>query len=153
MNEREYDRIHNEGGEGYNPYRAKREQAEWEENQKAAKAYAATPQGRIDALRRRIERECGSVAREWGDSEAIDALERDLLVQIKAIEAEMNAPFLAEWTPEVTQARREEWNGRVWAGEFGKVSGRKFDTRAVAAREKEQGWTLAQLKKAISLHK
>jgi hypothetical protein len=152
MDEREYDKIYNEGGEGYNPIRAKREQEECEAAQAKAKAYAATPQGQIAALRRRIEIECGSIAREW-DSESIDALRRDLRAQIAVIEAGINADFLAEWTPEVLAARRTEWNARVKAGEFGRVGSKRIDFKAVTTREKAQGWTLDELKRAISLHK
>ena len=151
--EREYDRIHNEGGEGYNPLRAKRQMVEFEETKKQAEEFSLTPKGRIEALQRRIHLECGSVARDCGDREAIDALASVLYAQIEEIRAEMNAGFAAEWTKDVTATRRAEWNARVNAGEFGKPGGGRVDFKALAAREKAQGWTLDQLKKAIALHK
>lgn len=153
MNEREYDRIHNECGEGYNQIRAKRDQEEWEASQAEAKKYAVTPHGRIAALRRRIELECGSVAREWGNGEAIDALQKSLYAEIKTIESEINAAFLAQWTPEVTQARRDAWNNMVKAGKFGKVGSKRVNFAAVAKQQETQGWTLEELKKAIALNK
>lgn len=153
MKEREYDRMANEGGEGYNPYRAERERKEWEESQKAAKAYAATTQGQIDALYRRIERECGSVAREWGNGDAIETLRAELYAQIKVLETRRDDEFLAAggWTAETTTERRATWNARVTKGEFNK--GKSVDMGKLRAAEKAQGWTLDQLKKAIEVHK
>ena len=151
MNEREYDIINNEGGEGYNPYRADRERKEFEERKARANEYALTPQGRIDALHRRIELECGSVAREWGNNDAIDTLHKDLYAQIRAIEDEANGPFLTIWTIGVTTERRAAWNARVRNGEFTK--GKKVDTNALRAAEKAQGWTLDDLKKAVEIYK
>ena len=153
MKEREYDMIHNEGGEGYNPYRAKREQQEWQTEQEEARRYVQTPKGRIDALYRRIERECGSIAREWGNMKEIDALQDDLYSQIKKMEGEINAEFLAVWTLEETQKRRTEWNNRVKAGEFGAIGSGRVDVKSIRAQEQRQGWTLDQLKKAIKLNK
>ena len=151
MNEREFDRINNEGGEGYNPYRADRERREFEDRKAAAAAYALTPEGRIDALRKRIELECGSVARDWGDNEAIDALARDLYAQIQTIRDGIDAPFLAVWTLAVTTGRRAAWNAKVRAGEFNR--GKKVDMDKMRSAEKAQGWTLNELKKAVEIYK
>lgn len=151
MRESTYDRLVNEGGGGYNPYRAKREHAEWQAAQERAKQHTQTPQGKIDALQRRLERECGSVAREWGNMEEIDALQNDLHSQIKQIEDGINAEFLAVWTPEETHKRRVEWNARVKNGEFS--NGNRVDFRAMAAQEKRQGWALDTLKKAVKLNR
>jgi len=152
MKEREYDMIHNEGGEGYNPYRAKREKDEWAATQEEIRQDDLTPQGKIDALYRRIELECGSVAREWGNVETIDALQGDLHSQIKKIKDEMNTEFLSIWTPTETTERRTEWNTRVKAGEFGKIGGKHVDFRAMRDQEERQGWDLEDLKKAIKLN-
>lgn len=151
MNEREYDRLHNEGGEGYNPIRAKREAEEHAQCSESARKYALTPQGRIDALSRRIDRECGSVAREWGDNDAINALQSDLYAQIEAIRKEIEAEFLAIWTPEETTRRRTEWNARVKAGEFNLRNG-KVDERKVYKAIHDQGWGFEDIKKAINLN-
>ena len=111
MNEREYDNLHNEGGEGFNPIRAKREQVEWIAAQERARE-PKTREEQIEALYRRLEIECGSVAREWG-SEAVDALQKNLYAQINALKAELEAEFLATWTAEVTASRRAAWNANA----------------------------------------
>ena len=144
-----YDRINNEGGDGYNPHRDEaenRDRARWA---KFDREMAATPQGRIDALQRRIRVECGSVARECGNVAEIDALENSLRVEIRAIEAQIEAEFLAEWTVATTTERREAWNTMVKSGKFGVG---KIDFRAVQEQEQEQGWTMSEMKKAIKAH-
>jgi hypothetical protein len=149
MNEREYDKIHNEGGEGYNPYRARREQEESE----AAQEHARQPKTReeqIEALYRRIEIECGSVAREWG-SEAVGALQKDLYAQINALKAEILADFLTIWTAEVTASRRATWNAS--SSRFVLPGGKKVDMVALRKAEEAQGWKLEDLKKAVALHR
>lgn len=146
-----YDAINNEGGEGYNPYRQEMERREHAELAADAKAHAATPQSRIHALYRRIERECGSVAREWGNNEEIDALQSSLYAEIDRIKAEMNADFLATWNLETTKSRRQTWNDMVRSGKFGKIGG-KMDFKAIREQENQQGWTLDELKKAIKTH-
>ena len=51
----------------------------------------------------------------------------------------------AEWTREVTIARRAEWNAKARAGEF--------RTHAdVAAQERRQRWSITDLKSAIVRH-
>ena len=152
MNEREYDRIQNEGGEGYSPIRAKREAQDRLDRVAAACEHSLTPQGRIDALHRRISRECGSVARDCSpDPSAIDALASSLYAAISAIESEINAAFLAIWTPDETSRRRDEWNARVKAGEFNLHSG-KVDARKAYQAMQIQGWTINDLKKAVKLN-
>lgn len=147
MNEREYDRINNEGGEGYNPYRAERERREVEE----AIGFGKTRAGRKARIYRELEAKDCSIARESGtyNKAEID----DLRAQLRAIEAEEEAEFLAAWTLEITQERRESWNARVKAGAFGTVGSGKVNFAAVAAAEKAQGWTVDDLKKAVALHK
>lgn len=149
--EREYDRIHNEGGEGYNPYRAEREERVAKKLAALAAQHAQTTQGNIDALYRRIDVECGSVAREWGNGAAIDALETDLYRQITELKAQQDAEFLAVWTAEVTQERRAGWNSMVTSGKFGKLGG-QMDFLALRNQERAQGWTMDDLKKAIKLN-
>lgn len=153
MNERTYDRIHNEGGEGYNPYRAEREAREAEAMAADARAYGQTIQDKIDALHRRIRLDCGSVAREWGNAETINALESDLYREIKALKAERDADFLAVWGVDITQARRAEWNAMVTAGKFGRPGSGRVNTKAISAQERAQGWTMDQLKRAVKIHK
>lgn len=152
LSEREYDNIYNEGGEGYNPIRAKRQMADIEATQKQASARALTPEGQIEALCRRIEIECGSVAREWGNSDEINALQTSLYAQINAIKAEMDAEFLKVWTLDETKSRRAEWNGRVKAGEFGTPGSKRVNFKAMNDQVSAQGWSLDDLRKAVKLH-
>jgi hypothetical protein len=134
-----YDRINNEGGEGYNPHRHA--------------ATMPTPEGERtrDDLLRELERLDTFSARESGtfDQAKVDALRRE----IEAIDARAKAAFEAEWTVKTTTARRAAWNARVQAGEFGKVGGGRVDWIKVNAAEREQGWTTAALKQAIAMHK
>jgi len=151
---RNYDNAINEGGEGYNPYRSEMERREHEQLAAEAKAHAETPQGRIDALYRRVELECGSVAREWKNNEEIDALQSSLYDEIDKIKAEMDAEFLATWTLETTKSRRITWND--FANEtlipMSKAGKSVEMHRIMWDREKDQGWTMADLKKAVTLH-
>lgn len=147
---RKYDRIHNEGGEGYNPYWAEMERREMEEAQKRA-AEPKTKKQQIDALHEKIRKECGSIAREWNEEE-VDRKKAAYYAEIKKLEAEIEAEFVAEWTLEETQARRESWNGfiRTLINSKGQIDGK--DQPKIYARAKEQGWGLDELKKAVKLH-
>lgn len=145
---RDYDNIMNEGGEGYNPYHSEMEIRDHKEAVAQAKAHAATPQGRIDALYRRIELECGSVAREWGNTEEIDALQSLLYDEIDKIKAEIDAEFLKIWTLDITKSRRIGWNEFVKAELIPLGKGPAM-MRRLHERQKDQGWTLDDLKKAI----
>jgi hypothetical protein len=142
---RAYDDGLNEGGEGYNPYRSEIERRENERFAADAKVYSATPRGRIDALYRRIDLECGSVAREWGKTEEIDALQSSLY-------AEIDAAFLETWTVDITKTRREAWNTMVRSGKFGRTGSGRIDFTALRSQETLQGWTADELKKAVALH-
>lgn len=124
-----YDRALNEGGEGFNPFR---HTAPVEETPRARTA---------DDIRRDLDA-CGMDPRRAAEVEALRA-------ELAELVAAEDAAFAAEWTPEVTAARRAEWNARVMAGEFGT---RTIDFRAVAAAEKAQGWTNADLRRAIALN-
>ena len=156
---RRYDDGMNEGGEGYNPYR---EEISRRDHDRAVAEHAAkrqTPEGKIEALQKRIRTECGSVAREWGNTEEIDKLQRDLYAQIDALKAEMDAEFAKVWTREETIARRTAWNDMVKAGKFGAVGGDRVDYvclrmlgRAYNKQVREQGWDLDDLKRAVKLH-
>ena len=59
--------------------------------------------------------------------------------------------FASEWTRETTQARREAWN--AWVRAEAARSGGKVHGAAVSRREAEQGWTAADLKRAVAAHK
>ena len=139
MNERQYDNINNEGGEGYNPYRQARKRKEHE----AAVEWSKTREGRKDHLNRMIERKDCSIARECGtyNQAEID----DLRAQLLTIEAEETAEFISAWPLDITKERRIRWNAQVRAGEI-------TDTRSLIQTEIAQGWRLDQLKKAVKYH-
>lgn len=128
-NEHAYDAIYNEGGEGYNPFRDRAPVPD------APRARTA------DDVRRDLDC-CGMDPRRAAEVQALRA-------ELAALIAAEDAAFAAVWTPEVTAARRAEWNARVIAGEFGATT---VDYRAVAAAERAQGWTNADLRRAIALH-
>jgi hypothetical protein len=149
---RNYDNAINEGGVGYNPYHYEMDRRANKKNVAIAKAHAATPQGKIDALYRRIELECGSVARKWGNKNKIDALQSSLHAEINKIKAEIKAKFLKDWPLDITKLRREVWNKMVKAGKFRQIESGRIDFAILQAQEKSQGWTFVDLKKAVALH-
>lgn len=69
----------------------------------------------------------------------------ELEAEYESLQAEIEAEFAAEWTVEVTQARRAIWN--TWASSQKKING-----CIVAQKELELGWSLEGLKKAIKLN-
>ena len=101
--ERDYDATYNEGGDGYNPHRAERHERE-------RQAALATPRTRDDICRELERLDC-SLARECGtyDADKIAALKSELA----AVDKAENDAFAAEWTREVTIARRAEWNAEA----------------------------------------
>jgi len=142
MTEREYDKIHNEGGEGYNPIREARIRKERE----AEAARPKTINEQMDAIKHQISvRDC-SIARESGtyNQAEIDQLRADL----KALENRADDDFATEWPIEVTKTRRAEWNVYV-NSELKNASNVSI---AVYEAEKNQGWTVAQLKKAVKYY-
>jgi hypothetical protein len=147
--ERNYNKIYNEGGESYNPHRQAREQREHAILRTQAKAHAETPQGKIDALYRRIELECGSVAREWGNIEEIDTLQSSLHAEINKIKAQIEVEFLKTWTLDETKTRRAGWNDFI----MDNISSINRNPMLMSKREQAQGWTFADLKKAVAIHK
>ncbi len=140
-NAAEYDRAHNEGGEGYNPYTAELERREIE----AETSRPITRDERRSQILGELERLDCSIARESGtyDADKVAALRAEL----NSIDAEEEAEFAAEWTAEVTKMRRAEWNARVRAGEFAD------NARAVQAAFDAQGWTVSGLKRAVAMNR
>lgn len=138
--EARYNRTVNEGGEGYNPYTA-------ELQDRAAKALADAGLTRDDLVSQLERLDC-AVARESGtyDAARCDAIK----ALIKAMDDAAEAEFAAEWTSDVTIARRAEWNARVQAGEFGT---KKIDVVAILDAEQAQGWSVSDLRRAVEMHK
>ncbi len=135
----EHDRSMNEGGEGYNPYTDEIERREIE----AEANRPITRGGRRSQILGELERLDCSIARESGtyDADKVAALRAEL----NSIDAEAEAEFAAEWTAEITQQRRSEWNTKIEAGEI---------TTAIEARAAMDafGWTITDLKRAVALH-
>lgn len=141
-----YDNLHNEGGEGYNPYSAELERRQFEYEKNLGKS----PEEKKLAILKEIEVLDCSIARESGtyDAEKI----ADLRAQVKDIEAEQDAIFLETWTLEITKARRIEWNdfARGTMGNNRKVN--HEIAQALTEKQREQGWWMDDLRKAVKLH-
>jgi len=143
---RDYDAAQNEGGDGYNPYQAEADRRE----EQITDAQPRT----IESLEREIELLRGTAHANWGQlSEAtaakIAALEQQLAPLVAAEEAEKareEEAHWAEWTAEETSRRRGAFNARVAAGEFS-------SKLALLTAERDQGWTLKDLKRAIKHHR
>ena len=148
---KEYDKVQNEGGEGYNPYWAELDRREIEAAQKEADRPKSKKE-QIDALYRRIEVECGSVAREWG-SEEVDKKQDELYAEIDRLKKEIEDEFKIEWSEEITKSRRVEWNDFVRSimNSKGQIDGK--DQPKIYKKQMDQGWTMEDLKKAIKIHK
>lgn len=132
---REYDAINNEGAEGYNPYRAELDRRDLE-------ARKAAPRSKY-SLQRELMTISGPRAKELGiyDETRIAALE----AAIAQIDAEADAVFAAEWTRDVTTTRRAAWNTFVRSGNLNGFAD-------LARTERQQGWRLDDLKRAVKLH-
>lgn len=143
---KEYDEVQNEGGEGYNPYHDAL-------NARRREATASKPKSideQIMDLNHRIDRECNpAMRRNSPNPEAIEEKARSLQAQVEELKQQKEAAFAAEWTMEVTEQRRADWNAMVKSGKFGT---KRIDGNAVAEQVRKQGWGPAELKKAIALH-
>jgi hypothetical protein len=130
-----YDNAINEGGEGYNPYRAELERRALE---------SAPRPSRKETIHRELEIKDCSIARESGtyDQAEIDALRAEL----RSIEAAENETFCAEWTREVFEARRNDWNSRVQA------HGDKLTMDQVAAITADLGYGIDELRRAKAVY-
>jgi len=54
--------------------------------------------------------------------------------------------FAAEWTPEVTAARRKMWNDAALSGKLSTAS-------EIVSWSRKHGWGMVDLKRAMDLHK
>lgn len=118
---------------------------------KADAEYAATASGQSEQRDRRIAALRAMRADSGLTPEATAELAR--LEDLVAADAARAADaFAAEWTREVTAARRAAWNARVRAGEFGAPGSGRVNWTAVRAAEAAQGWTMDDLRRAIQLH-
>ena len=133
MNEKTYDKINNEGGEGYNPYREARKLAEWEDTKNN---YSRTDR-KYNLLNKLATN---------GNNELMADTVAKWEAELAEIKADEETEFAAEWTPEVTKARRTEWNNWV------KAQGKGIPADKVTRKLAEMNMTLDDLKKAVQMH-
>ena len=134
MTERQYDEINNEGADGYNPIRQARLAQE-----------ALDDRANVTDGDRRYRLLTIMAATSTKDPMYVEL--NDQLAVIEArITTDHNTKMQAEWTIELTKSHRETWN--TWArGLKGTVSG-----KAIAEKEKDLGFFLADLKEAVKMH-
>lgn len=141
---KQYDNVHNEGGDGYNPYKDElsRRQFEYEKNR------VKSPEEQKYALLKEIAALDCSIARESGSYDAgkISALR----AKIEEIEAKQEEDFLKIWTLEITKSRRIEWNTFASAA-MAKYS-RKELPAVITEKQRELGWWIDDLRKAVKIH-
>jgi hypothetical protein len=135
ITERQYDLINNEGSEGYNPIRARREQAEFDAAH-AAPVCLGDLEHRLDILTNTTD---PATIAERADRVAA------LKAQIAAMRAAQQAEFAAAWPVTLTTERRATWN--AWVRASGGITPVER-----AAHERKIGWTMADLRRAIALH-
>lgn len=137
---RNYDKGHNEGGEGYNPYAdeiSRREAAHIKAN--------PTPRTRYDITRdiNRVYQSSGNYIDGGAEINALNA-------ELAAFDAAESAKFAAEWTLEVFTARRAEWNAAI--AEILKNNGNKVPPREYNALVQRMGYDVEDIKRAKKLH-
>ena len=137
---KKYDNLHNEGGEGYNPYRD-------EIDNRAIDARKNAPRTEDDVLRD-LERYDSSIARECGtyNADKVAALNAELADLRKSADDK----FLAVWTIDELNYRRAAWNAEM---DKIRATGAKGLTPIQFAKiQKKLGFTLDDIKKAKKLH-
>ena len=134
--EKWYDLLNTEGGEGYNPHRAARQEREYGRERAAELAWSKTREGRRETIYRLL----GALDRDI-DRDDIAALRAELA----QIEVDETAEFASAWPRELTIQRRAQWNARVQGGAISTA-------RQLMDAEREQGWTISDLKKAIKIN-
>jgi len=134
MTEIQYANINNEGADGYNPIRQARLRRELAEDR-----------ANVTDEDRRYRLLTIMAATSTADPMYTE-LNGQLVVIEARIKANHDAKMQVEWTIEITKSRRETWN--AWArGLKGNMSG-----KAIAEKEKELGFFLADLKEAVKMH-
>ena len=127
--EKQHDALNNEGHEGYNPHR---------DNDLPAPV-AEEDRDRESLIREKVNLGCHtSPTYNHQRADELDA-------RIAALDAATEQSFWAEWTREITASRRAAWN--TFAAGLKSVT---HPLVRVAAQEREQGWTMANLKRAIT---
>ncbi len=142
MNEKLYDAVNHEGGEGYNPIREAREQREMA-------ARAAQPKELDDFAHDldKAERLAAFYRREGGDvtkAELAVTAAKAAWIDAKAAD---DAEFVASgWSRDVTVERRARWNASMksWVG--------SMFAEDIINHERKIGFTMNDLKRAIKLY-
>lgn len=125
------------------------------EDLEAELAHAQSPRGRLE----RLERQLAATYNPDGQASYLSSAERvalrtEITARIDALTAEIEAEYAArqaaEWTREVTIARRADWNTRVRSGALSRHG--QVWPPAVAEAERAQGWTVDQLRDAVRRH-
>ena len=80
------------------------------------------------------------------EKEYLENLEKEL-IDIRKMQHDR---FLNTWTIETTKIRREEWNT------FARAAMAKYSKKEISGvlfkKQREQGWTMDELKKAVNTH-
>lgn len=137
--ERNYDNGMNEGGEGFNHHH----------DDAAPTATDPSSIGAtIDKIRRELERIDCPAARESGAFDS--AMVAELRSILEEVEQAEESCFLAKWDAKTTAGRKEAWN--EWAKT---VRGMTTLEALIELEgyEKSVGYTRADLKRAVKLHK
>lgn len=113
--------------------------------------YRNTRAGRINTLLRNLSSyDSGRVRWDAQLSAQVDAWQAELDALQAEIKAETEAKTEAEWTREATIARRAEWNALIKSGKLSK-NGKPWPPY-MREQEKRQGWTMDDLKAAVTRH-
>lgn len=113
--------------------------------------YALTRQGRISSLTRKLTTyDSGRAQWDTELSAQVAAWQAELDTLQAAAKTEAEAAFTAEWTRDTTITRRAEWNALIKSGKLSK-NGKPW-LPYVREQEKRQGWTMDDLKAAVTRH-
>ena len=152
--EREFDRVNNEGGEGYNPYRAAREEREHQEAAEEHRRYAATPEGQRDAIHRELSH-LDWAAGEHGLTHEDEERRTTLRTQLRDMDTQIETRKIADleskgWSKEQTITKRNAWNTNIRRLQS---EGVKIDSALQRKLEEEAGFSVVELRRAVETHK
>lgn len=136
-------------------------QAWWDEKDARMRAdiaadreYAKT----ADAIAHQLSIHDGAIVRESMDPERWEAQRAVLVAKLDAARAREKAEYEAaqaiidaEWTAEVTAARRATWNAHIRSGALNLPNG-KINPAKLSAYERSLGWGREDLKRAVERH-
>lgn len=119
-----------------------------------AKRYASSPEGKLAAAQSKLDAMRFAHVEDGMYTDAEIAAQQQVVDSMAGeIKAEADAKFAAEWTLEVTQQRRQEWNALVRSGALSRPGKpNMIDPAKVRNQEQRQGWTVDSAKAAAKLH-